>query len=77
MTEYYDKNKNFSTEDPYADILHMPHHQSTKHPHMPISDRAAQFAPFAALTGHRNNPYKSPDFDAPSAKDSFPDDSVL
>lgn len=37
---------------PYNDILHLPHHVSTKHPTMPMSDRAAQFSPFAALTGH-------------------------
>ena len=30
----------------------MPHHVSRDRPHMPIADRAAQFAPFAALTGH-------------------------
>lgn len=35
----------------YDDIINMPHHVSAKHPHMPIRDRAAQFAPFAALTG--------------------------
>lgn len=36
----------------YDDIIHLPHHQSTKRPHMPIADRAAQFSPFAALTGY-------------------------
>ena len=36
----------------YDDIIKLPHHVSSVHPHMPISDRAAQFAPFAALTGH-------------------------
>lgn len=35
----------------YDDIINMPHHVSANRPHMPISDRAAQFAPFAALTG--------------------------
>lgn len=30
----------------------MPHHVSRKHPHMSLYDRAAQFSPFAALTGH-------------------------
>lgn len=30
----------------------MAHHVSDRHPHMSIHDRAAQFAPFAALTGH-------------------------
>ena len=37
----------------YDAILHLPHHVSKKHPPMPMADRAAQFAPFAALTGHR------------------------
>ena len=37
---------------PYADIIHLPHHVSQKHPQMPMLDRAAQFAPFAALTGY-------------------------
>ena len=36
----------------YDDIINMPHHRSTKHPHMSMIDRAAQFSPFAALTGH-------------------------
>ncbi len=36
----------------YDDIISLPHHQSTKHGHMPVADRAAQFSPFAALTGH-------------------------
>lgn len=36
----------------YDDIIHLPHPTSPKHPRMPISDRAAQFSPFAALTGH-------------------------
>ena len=35
-----------------GDIIHLPHHVSSVHPHMPVSDRAAQFAPFAALTGY-------------------------
>lgn len=36
----------------YDDIINLPHHVSTKHPQMPLIDRAAQFAPFAALTGY-------------------------
>lgn len=36
----------------YSDIIDLPHHQSEYHPHMSISDRAAQFMPFAALTGY-------------------------
>ena len=36
----------------YDDIIGLPHHESAKHPKMPALDRAAQFMPFAALTGH-------------------------
>lgn len=41
-----------NNEHKYDDIIHLPHHVSTKHPRMPLPDRAAQFSPFAALTGH-------------------------
>ena len=37
--------------DRYDDIIDMPHHVSHNRPRMSMSDRAAQFAPFAALTG--------------------------
>lgn len=36
----------------YADIIDMPHHQSPMRQHMSLYDRAAQFSPFAALTGY-------------------------
>lgn len=36
----------------YDDIIELPHHQSTTRPHMSVHDRAAQFSPFAALTGY-------------------------
>lgn len=36
----------------YDDIISLPHHQSKTRPHMPLIDRAAQFSPFAALTGY-------------------------
>ena len=35
----------------YDDIINLPHHVSKKHPQMSLDARAAQFAPFAALTG--------------------------
>ena len=35
----------------YSDIIHLPHHVSKTHPQMSMHDRAAQFSPFAALTG--------------------------
>jgi hypothetical protein len=37
---------------PYNDIIQLPHHRSANHPHMTMHDRAAQFAPFSALTGY-------------------------
>ena len=40
MTDYYD------------DIIHLPHHVSKRHPQMSLYNRAAQFAPFAALAGY-------------------------
>ena len=36
----------------YDEIMELPHHVSKTRPQMPLSDRAAQFAPFAALTGY-------------------------
>ena len=36
----------------YDEIMGRPHHVSKTRPQMPMSDRAAQFAPFAALTGY-------------------------
>ncbi|BCJ94446.1 hypothetical protein acsn021_20150 [Anaerocolumna cellulosilytica] len=36
----------------YDDIINLPHHVSETRPHMAAIDRAAQFSPFAALTGY-------------------------
>ena len=36
----------------YDDIINLPHHTSPKRPRMTMIDRAAQFSPFAALTGY-------------------------
>ena len=36
----------------YGDIINLPYKKSKKYKHMSQKDRAAQFAPFAALTGH-------------------------
>lgn len=38
--------------DRYDDIINLPHPTSKKHPRMSIINRAAQFSPFAALTGY-------------------------
>lgn len=39
-------------QNKYADIIDLPHYVSTSRPQMAIADRAAQFSPFAALTGY-------------------------
>ncbi len=38
--------------DNYDDIINLPHHVSQLHPWMSMYNRAAQFSPFAALTGY-------------------------
>lgn len=38
--------------DKYDDIINLPHHVSKRHPRMSLYNRAAQFAPFATLTGY-------------------------
>ena len=38
----------------YADIIDLPHHQSSTHPHMSLYDRAAQFSSYKALSGYED-----------------------
>ena len=38
----------------YDDIINLPHHVSLKHPQMSMLNRAAQFSPFAALSGYED-----------------------
>ncbi len=40
------------TTNPYDDMIDLPHHTSASRPRMSARDRAAQFSPFAALTGY-------------------------
>ena len=40
--------------DNYDDIINLPHHVSKRHPQMSMWTRAAQFAPFSALTGYED-----------------------
>ena len=49
MTGYNMDNTNLK----YEDIINLPHPVSKRHKPMPVENRAAQFAPFAALTGHQ------------------------
>lgn len=62
MSEYY------KDEHRYDDIIDLPHHQSSNRPHMSLHDRAAQFAPFAALTGHE---------EAVEEKARYTDDKII
>lgn len=50
MNHYGDKQSDW----PYEDIVDLPHHVSKTRPQMPMEKRAAQFAPFAALTGYED-----------------------
>ena len=40
-------------DDNYEDIINLPHHVSKTRRQMTMEERAAQFSPFAALTGHK------------------------
>lgn len=44
--------RTYNMTHPYSDIIDLPHHVSSTRPHMTMLERAAQFAPFAALTGY-------------------------
>jgi len=49
-----DRNDRYKQQHRYDDIINLPHHVSAVRPHMPLPDRAAQFSPFAALTGYHD-----------------------
>ena len=66
----------------YADIIDLPPHESSKHPRMSLYDRAAIFAPFAALTGFEDmieeeSERINSDQDNLSAYKSSPDNLIL
>lgn len=63
--------------DEYDDIIGLPHHVSKRHPQMSMYQRAAQFAPFAALTGHdaairKTELENTLSFDKKDESDDFP-----
>lgn len=46
--------EDIKSDFPYKDILYLEHPTSKKHPRQPMTSRAAQFSPFAALTGYED-----------------------
>ncbi len=52
MSEHSASSIHDKNSGPYSDIIDHPRHISSTHPHMAVEDRAAQFAPFAALVGY-------------------------
>lgn len=48
-------------DNKYKDIIDLPYEKSSRHPNMPSGDRAAQFAPFAALSGFEEKIEKTQD----------------
>lgn len=47
-----DTKREVHMKDNYKDIINLPHHTSKTRPQMSVCNRAAQFSPFAALTGY-------------------------
>lgn len=60
----------------YDDIINLPHHVSTKHKPMSMDARAAQFAPFAALSGHEEIIHETARL-TEEEKDLSPDEAQL
>lgn len=65
--------------DNYEDIINLPHPTSKKFPRMPMEERAAQFSPFAALTGYdaliRETARENVSlFEPDESNDQYPDD---
>lgn len=69
--------KNRQNEHSYDDIIHLPHHISGKHPQMPALNRAAQFSPFAALTGHSDAIRETERLSAAGTEPDFSEDDEI
>ena len=61
-------------KDDYSDIINLPHHVSVNHPRMTMLQRAAQFAPFAALVGFEESLQEVSDAPMATEEDLSPDD---
>ena len=61
-------------KDDYSDIINLPHHVSVNHPRMTMHQRAAQFAPFAALVGFEESIQEVSDARMAQEEDLSPDD---
>ena len=63
--------RTYTMKKDYEDIINLPHHVSDRHKAMSMMDRAAQFAPFAALTGYEALIQKA------GAENAVSEDSVI
>ena len=63
-------------ERSYDDMINLPRPVSKKHPQMPLLDRAAQFSPFAALTGHEAAIRETERKHVSSVEGAPPEDSI-
>lgn len=63
-------------EEKYSDIIDLPRHQPDpiKHPRMSVYNRAAQFAPFAALTGYEESIEKASEEQVGKFQNNQPDE---
>jgi hypothetical protein len=61
----------------YEDIIDLPHPTSAKHPRMSMHDRAAQFSPFAALTGHEEAIEETAQIHAETFEDNIGDNNAF
>lgn len=62
-------------KDVYDDIINLPHHVSKVHSQMSMYQRAAQFAPFSALTGHNDAIRKTAQLEASKFEENEEEDS--
>ena len=63
--------------DDYEDIINLPHHVSKRHPQMSMLARAAQFAPFAALTGYNEAANDTEEQHLDSINDGYVDEEYI
>ena len=61
----------------YDDIINLPHHVSKRHPQMSMQNRAAQCAPFAALTGYNEAAQDTEERHLDAIDDGYEDEEYM